>query len=72
MIDKTGLSGKYDFELKWAPEAAPPPDADPPSLFTALSEQLGLRLESQRAPVEIFVIDAGREADGELARSAAQ
>lgn len=58
VIDKTGLTGKYDFELKWAPEAAPPPDADPPSLFTALSEQLGLRLESQKAPVEIFVIDA--------------
>ena len=58
VIDKTGLSGKYDFELKWAPEAVPPADADPPSLFTALSEQLGLRLESQKAPVEVFVIDA--------------
>lgn len=58
VIDKTGLSGKYDFELKWAPEAAPLPDADPPSLFTALYEQLGLRLESQKAPVELFVIDA--------------
>lgn len=58
VIDKTGLAGKYDFELKWAPEAAPPPEADPPSLFTALSEQLGLRLESQKAAVEVFVIDA--------------
>jgi bla regulator protein blaR1 len=56
VIDKTGLTGKYDFELKWTPEGAQPGE-DSPSLFTALTEQLGLRLESQRGPVEMLVID---------------
>ena len=71
VIDKTGLTGKYDFELKWTPTQpsaaplSPPPQrpesalaADPgPSLFTALQEQLGLRLESEKGPVEVLVID---------------
>jgi bla regulator protein BlaR1 len=68
VIDKTGLAGKYDFELKWASSeasAAPPQtaefalpaDPDGPSIFTALQEQLGLRLESGKGPVEVLVID---------------
>ena len=74
VIDKTGLTGKYDYELKWTPdpgqpaavplsppppglELPPPPDPNGPSIFTAVQEQLGLRLESQRAPVETLVID---------------
>jgi uncharacterized protein (TIGR03435 family) len=58
VIDKTGLNGKYDFELKWTPGSDfPTSDADAPLLFTALSERLGLRLESQKGAVEIFVID---------------
>jgi len=61
VLDKTGLTGKYSFELKWTPgqpSAAPQPaDPDATSIFTALPEQLGLRLESQKAPVEILVID---------------
>jgi uncharacterized protein (TIGR03435 family) len=72
IFDKTGLTGKYDFELKWAPDEAPPPitggmqgglpmnDAatDPgPSLFTALQEQLGLKLEPQKGPIDVIVID---------------
>jgi uncharacterized protein (TIGR03435 family) len=56
VIDKTGLTGKYSFELKWTPEGAPP-DRDAPSLFTALPEQLGLRLESQKAPIEMILVD---------------
>ena len=70
VIDKTGLTGLYDFELKWTPDesqgqmfkgvdggdSAPPPDASGPTLFTALQEQLGLKLESQKGPVEVFVI----------------
>jgi uncharacterized protein (TIGR03435 family) len=66
VIDKTGLPGKYDFKLKWAPEAGPgaaspaedaaAPSAGP-SLFTALQEQLGLRLESTKAPTDVIVID---------------
>jgi uncharacterized protein (TIGR03435 family) len=59
--DRTGLSGLFDFDLEFSAEgrdvgAATVP-GDPPSIFTALQEQLGLRLESTPAPVEVFVID---------------
>ena len=54
VIDKTGLSGRYDFSLVFA---ARPDDPDQPSVFTALEEQLGLKLESGRAPLQVLVID---------------
>jgi uncharacterized protein (TIGR03435 family) len=73
VLDRTGLTGKYDFKLEWTPdpgqgdgppgglppgiEAPPPPDPNGPSLFTAVQEQLGLRLESQKGPMEMIVID---------------
>ena len=70
VIDRTELTGDYDFELSWAPDpatSAPEADringgtldrpSDNPSIFEALEKQLGLRLVSQRAPVEILVID---------------
>ena len=63
VIDKTGLTGKYDISLKWTPEepamfnGAPAPDSSYPPLFTALQEQLGLKLESQKGPVPGVVID---------------
>jgi uncharacterized protein (TIGR03435 family) len=70
VIDKTGLTGKYDINLEWTPDEtqvaqmilppdAPKPSVDPagPSIFTAVQEQLGLKLESQKGPVEIIVID---------------
>ena len=64
IVDRTGLTGGFDLHLKWAvdaPEGATGPVAsdDPsgPSIFTALKEQLGLKLESARGPVEILVID---------------
>ena len=66
VVDQTGLTGHFDFKLDWAPgNAAPTPDSeistspDPPgpSIFTALQEQLGLKLESTKAPVEVLVID---------------
>ena len=55
VIDKSGLAGTYDFELEFTPEQSP--DTTGPSLFTAMEEQLGLKLESQRGPVEVLVID---------------
>ena len=71
VVDGTGLSGRWDFTLRWTPDDsqfvglninAPRPSADapnaPPPLFTALPEQLGLRLDATRAPVEVLVIDA--------------
>jgi uncharacterized protein (TIGR03435 family) len=71
VLDRTGLTGKYDFTLDWEPDdpapmagnaqggqpGAPPPDSGSPSLFTAVQEQLGLKLESQKAPVSVTVID---------------
>ena len=55
VIDKTGLSGAYDFELDWSPNEEA--DAPAPPLVTALREQLGLRLETQKSPVEVLVIE---------------
>jgi uncharacterized protein (TIGR03435 family) len=59
VVDKTGLKGHYDVKLNWIPEFAgpPPPGSDGVSLFTALQEQLGLKLEPQKASIEILVID---------------
>ena len=55
VVDKTGLSESYDFTLEWAPDEKP--DSAVPSLVTALREQLGLRLQPQKSPVEVMVID---------------
>ena len=55
VVDKTGLAGCYNFTLEWARDDVS--DASLPSLVTALREQLGLRLESQKSPVEVLVID---------------
>ena len=74
VVDRTGLTGRYDIDLRWTPDrvlqragaAASEPirvngvDIDPngPSIFTALQEQLGLKLESERGTVEALVIDS--------------
>ena len=66
--DRTGLNGRFDFDLEWAPDptrnrAAPDSTADSPTLldfpgiFTAVQEQLGLKLESAKAPFDFVVID---------------
>jgi len=58
VIDRTGLTGTYDFTLAWTPEhGGASPELSGPSIFTAVQEQLGLRLVEQKSPVEIFVID---------------
>jgi uncharacterized protein (TIGR03435 family) len=70
VVDRTGLTGSYDLDLQWTPEQMPqlPPGAerpaflppiDPngPSIFTAVQEQLGLKLDSQKGPVDVLVID---------------
>jgi len=75
VINKTGLTGRYDIHLKWAPDetsgpmfkspdgAQPgsdnsaPPAPTGPSIFTALQEQLGLKIESQKQPADVIVID---------------
>ena len=66
VVDMTNLTGTYDFTLTYAPDAAPLTVAtdpasrtsDAPSVYTALEEQLGLRLDRQRGPVDVVVIDS--------------
>jgi uncharacterized protein (TIGR03435 family) len=63
VINRTGLTGRYDLDLTFLPDSGPMTingnaiNADAPSLTTAVREQLGLRLESGRAPVDVVVID---------------
>lgn len=65
VVDKTGLAGRYDFDLEWAPDETqfggeiPSASADAPNppLFTAIQQQLGLKLEATRGPVEAIVVD---------------
>jgi len=66
VVDQTGLKGRYDFTLKWAPDDSqfgghvpPPSDAAdaPPNLFTAVQEQIGLKIESTKAMVDVMVMD---------------
>jgi uncharacterized protein (TIGR03435 family) len=67
IVDKTGLSGKYDFTLKWAPDFAtdaPPSEEETsssfesrPTFFSALQEQLGLRLIPAKSPISVIVVD---------------
>jgi uncharacterized protein (TIGR03435 family) len=56
VVDKTGLEGGYDFTLEFAPEGADASDTRP-SIFTAVEEQLGLKLISSKGPVDVIVID---------------
>jgi len=68
--DRTGLGGYFEFTLRWTPDqipqgydrkaaaiGLPPIETDGASIFTALREQLGLRLDSEKGPVEILVVD---------------
>jgi uncharacterized protein (TIGR03435 family) len=67
VLDQTGLTGRYDFGLLWRPEVpsggpgnSPPPPSDSdglPDVYTAVQQQLGLRLEATKAPTEVIVID---------------
>jgi len=62
VVDRTGMTGSWDFELTFAPENrgpdAPPADPNAPSFFTAIQEQLGLKLEPTKGPVDVLVIDS--------------
>jgi uncharacterized protein (TIGR03435 family) len=69
VLDQTGLAGRFDFTLKWTPDdsqfagmgAKTPPPTDsanaPPDLYTAIQEQIGLKLDATKAPAEVLVID---------------
>jgi uncharacterized protein (TIGR03435 family) len=64
VIDRTGLTGRYDFDLEFAPDESlwhgqfpHPENTDKPSLLRAMQDQLGLKLNSTRGPVDVIVID---------------
>ena len=62
-VNQTGMTGKYDFTLRWTPEVGEPlggayATPEGPSLFAAVQEQLGLKLESRKAPLRVLVIDS--------------
>ena len=57
VVDKTGLSGEYDFTVSYAPDRGDGSDRLPESVFTALREQLGLDLEPQRSQIDFIVVD---------------
>jgi hypothetical protein len=69
ILDKTGLTGKYYFDLAWRPDPSQfrgngdkvPSDPNNPDLFAALQEQLGLKLTAQKAPADVIVIDAAEK-----------
>lgn len=63
VLDKTGIKGYYDFTLKWTPDVNLTADAADPDVFTAIQEQLGLKLEASKSPVEILVIDHAEKPD---------
>ena len=54
IVDRTGLNGIYELSLEWARDQS---ETDKPSIFTALQEQVGLKLETERGPVDVVVID---------------
>jgi len=58
VINKTGLTGRYDFQLRWTADGASAGATDaPPDLFTAIQEQLGLKLQAAKGPVTTLVVD---------------
>jgi bla regulator protein BlaR1 len=68
IVDKTGLTGGFNFALDWMPrrlesKVEPSPD-DRPSIFTAVQEQLGLRLESAKVPIQAIVVDRAEKPEG--------
>jgi uncharacterized protein (TIGR03435 family) len=71
VVDRTGIQGSFDYQLQWAPDPANAPNIngakmeanpDGASIFTAVQEQLGLKLESSKGPVQIIVVDSAEKA----------
>jgi bla regulator protein blaR1 len=74
VLDMTGLKGNYTFSLKWSPDTnlavgtpdatnnpPPPPDSSGPTLFTAIQDQLGLKLDPQKSPAEVLVVEVAEK-----------
>jgi uncharacterized protein (TIGR03435 family) len=67
VVDRSGISGRYDFTLDWTPDEfqlssragqSPALAADAPDLYTAIQQQLGLKLQSAKLPIDVLVIDS--------------
>lgn len=58
--DRTGLTGLYDYTLHFSPVEPPPPDSTEPSVYAALEQQLGLKLEPVKAQVQVLIIDSAQ------------
>ena len=70
VVDRTGLSGEYQIKLFWAPGSAgadvtPAQDSAAPSIFAAVQEQLGLKLESRKGPLDVVVVDSANKVPAE-------
>jgi uncharacterized protein (TIGR03435 family) len=59
VIDDTGLTGKYDFKIEFAPDGKG--DGERPDLLVAIQEQLGLKIESRKAPVDVYIVDGAEK-----------
>ena len=57
MVDYTGTPGRYDLTLDWSPIDKPTENAAAPSIVSAIEEQLGLRLEARKMPLEVLIVD---------------
>ena len=57
VVDLTSLKGDFEFKLEWTPDDGIKPDDSGPSIFAALQEQLGLKLESRKGPLDVLVFD---------------
>lgn len=65
VVDRTGLTGRYQFKLEWAVQNGPNPGREGPSLSSALEEQLGLRLETRREPLDVIVVERAEKMPSE-------
>jgi uncharacterized protein (TIGR03435 family) len=77
VTDRTGLAGAYDVDMRFTPEGLPnfgppgvpnpaaPTDSNTPGFFTAIQEQLGLKLDAQRGPMDVIVIDHAERPTGD-------
>jgi uncharacterized protein (TIGR03435 family) len=69
VVDMTGLKGLFDVKLEWTPDGGAVPavldGASGPSVFTALQEQLGLKLEPRKGPIDVLVIDHAEKTPAE-------
>jgi uncharacterized protein (TIGR03435 family) len=69
VLDKTGVTGSFDFDLSWRPDPSQfrgngdrvPSDLNDPDLFTALQQQLGLKLTAEKGPADVIVIDSAEK-----------